>query len=106
MGTGPGGSVFAENSFYRKIEVQDEGRRHVVKRSTDTWVAHPEVKVKVRDLVRVVGIVASFAPRGFSVRFIEPQMVDGHRRHVPGAPSSGTPRESQAKFSDGSMWVL
>ena len=37
-------------------------------RSSDTRVARPEVKVQVRDLVRVVGIVDHFAPRGFSIR--------------------------------------
>ena len=73
------------------------------------WVAYPEVKVQVRDLVRVVCIVAPFAPRGQysgKIRFIEPQGVNGHRGPVPGAPSSGTPRESQAKFRDGAVWVL
>ena len=29
-----------------------------------------------------------------------------HRRPVPGAPSSGTPSESQAKFRDGTVWGL
>ena len=50
MGTGPGGSV-QSISFIEEIGVQDEGGRHVVKRSSDHWVAHPEVKVQVRDLV-------------------------------------------------------
>ena len=36
--------------------------RHVAKRSSDPRVAYHEVKVQVRDLVRVVGIVAPFAP--------------------------------------------
>ena len=40
------------------------------------------------------------------IRFIEPQRVDGHRRPVPGAPSSGTSRESQAKFRDGTVREL
>ena len=35
----------------------------MAKRSSDSWVAYPEVKVQVRDLVRVVGIVTPFAPR-------------------------------------------
>ena len=34
------------------------------------------------------------------IRFIEPQGINGHRRPVPGAPSSGTSRESQAMFRD------
>ena len=33
--------------------------------------------------------------------FIEPKEVNGHRRHVPGAPISSMPREGQAKFRDG-----
>ena len=50
--------------FIEKPGVEDEGGRHVVKRSSDPRVAHPDVKVQVRDLVRVVGIVAPFAPMG------------------------------------------
>ena len=42
--------------------------RHVAKRSSNPRVAYPEVNVQVRDLVRVVGIVAPFAPRVFSIR--------------------------------------
>lgn len=64
MGTGPAGSVFRENLFYRETRVQDEGGLHVTKRSSDPRVAYPEVNVQVRDLERVVGIVAHFAPRG------------------------------------------
>ena len=54
--------------FIEKSGVQDEGRRHVAKRSSYPRVAYPEVSVQVRDLVRVVGIVAPFAPRWFSIR--------------------------------------
>ena len=36
----------------------------MAKRSSDHRVAYHEVKVQVRDLVQVVGIVAPFAPRG------------------------------------------
>ena len=74
-------------------------------------VAYPEVKVQVRDLVQVVGIVAPL-PHGGSVTrgkffFIEPQRVNGHRRFVPGAPSSGALRErSQARLRDGTVWGL
>ena len=92
MGTGPAGSVFGENSFYRQPGVQDwvggrqmtkrgvsiqgkfvlsrnpeyktRGGHHVAKRSSDPRVAYPEVKVQVRDLVRVVGIVAPFCSHG------------------------------------------
>ena len=54
--------------FIEKPGVQDDGGRHVVKGSSDPRIAHPEVKVQVRDLVRVVDIFAPFAPRGFSIR--------------------------------------
>ena len=39
----------------------------MVKRSSDPR-AHPDVKVQVRDLVWVVGIVAPFAPMGANTR--------------------------------------
>ena len=32
----------------------------MAKRSSDPWVDYPEVSVQVRDLVRVVGVVAPF----------------------------------------------
>ena len=54
--------------------------------------------------MRVVGIVASFVPRGLSIqgKFIlsSPRGVNGHRRLVPDVPNSGTPRERQAKVRD------
>ena len=40
----------------------------MAKRSSDPRVAFPEVNVQVRDLMRVVGIVAPFTPRGFNIR--------------------------------------
>ena len=64
-------------------------------------------KVRVRDLERVVGIFAYFAPRGSAPgenSFYRAPGVWKHRRPVPGARSSGTPRESQAKFRDGTVW--
>ena len=85
--------VLSRNPGYKT-----RGGHHVVKRSSDPWVTHPEVKVQVRDLVRVVGIVAHL-PHGGSV-FGESSLYrapagrsaqDRHRRPVPGAPSSGTP---------------
>ena len=85
----------------------EAGRRgYSAKRSSHPQIAYPEVKVQVQDLVRVVGIVAPFAPRGSvfgKIHFIEPQAVNGHRRPVPGVPNNGTPRESQAKFRDGTV---
>ena len=82
----------------------------MAKRSSDPRVAYPEVKVQIRDLVRVVGIVGPFAPRWVSIRgkFVlsSRRGVNWHRRPVPGAPSSGTPRESQAKVRDGTVLGL
>ena len=40
----------------------------MAKRSFHPQVAYPELKVQVRDLVRVVGIVVPFAPRGMCIR--------------------------------------
>ena len=54
--------------------------------------------------MRVIGIVAPFAPQGSvpgEIRFNETQWVNGHRRPVPDAASSGTPLESQTNFRDG-----
>ena len=42
--------------------------RIAAKSSCDPRVAFREVKVQIRDLVRVVGIVALFARRGVSIR--------------------------------------
>ena len=107
---GPAGQFSGKIRFIEKPGVEDEGGRHVVKRSSDPWVAHPDVKVQVRDLVRVVCIVAPHCPHGGQypgkIHFIEHQGVNGHMRPEPGAPSSGTSLESQAKLRDGTVWVL
>ena len=42
-------------------------REYSAKRSSDPEVANTEVKIQVRDLVRVVGIVTPFAPQGLSI---------------------------------------
>ena len=55
--------------FSNKREYFSNKREYFSKeRSSDLRVAYPEVNVQVRDLVRVVGIVAPIAPRGFSIR--------------------------------------
>ena len=53
--------VLSRNPGYKR-----GGGRHVAKRSSDPRVPYPDVQAL--DLVRGVGIVASFAPRGFSIR--------------------------------------
>ena len=68
MGTRPAGSVFGENRFIEKRRVQVEAGRQVAKHSSDPRQAYPEVKLQGRDLVRVVGIVAPFAPLGAGTR--------------------------------------
>ena len=55
---GPRGQYSGENSFYRETRGTRRGGRHVAKRSSNPRVAYPEVNAQVRDLVRVVGIVA------------------------------------------------
>ena len=84
-----GVSIRGKFGLYRNL---DGGG--VAKRSSDPHIAYTGVKVQVRDLVRTVGIVDPFAPRGSrypgKIRFIEPQEVNVHRRPVPDAPSSGT----------------
>ena len=71
----------------------------------DPRIAYPEVKI--RDLVRVVDIVAPLPHGGRYpgiIRFIEPKGINGHKRPVPGGPSSGRSWESQEKFRDGTEW--
>ena len=63
-----GANIQGKFVLSRNPGIQDEGDRHVAKRSSDPREAYPEVKVQVRDLVRVVGIVVLFAPRGVSIR--------------------------------------
>ena len=65
---GPLGQYSGKIRFIEKPGVQEEGGRHVAKRSSDPRVAFSEVNVQVRDLMRVVGIVVPFTPRGFSIR--------------------------------------
>ena len=55
-----GASIRGQFILSRNLGYKTRGH-HVAKRSSETHVAYPEVKVHVRDLVRVVGSVASFA---------------------------------------------
>ena len=77
--------------------------------SSDPMVAYPEVIVQVRDLVRVVGIVAPFAPRGSvfgELRCIEPrgQMGTGDLcRVLPAAVRHGRARLSSGAGAWGSV---
>ena len=109
MGTGPGMSVFGENSFYRENRGTRRGGRHVVKRSSGPRVTHREVGSGTGPIASC-GYFCPLWPAGVQYsekfRFIEPQRVDGHRRPLLCAPSSGTSRESQAKIRDGTVWVL
>ena len=69
VGTAPAGSVFGENSFLSSNPgYKIKAGRHVAKRCSDPRVAYSEMKVQVRDLMRVVGNVAPFAPRWVCIR--------------------------------------
>ena len=113
MSTGPVGSVFRENSFYGKnlVYKMREGC-HVAKRSSDPRQAYPEVKLLGRDLVRVVGIVAPlphWGPVPGENSFYRARGAgggNGPMKRLQGAPSSGTPRESQTNFKGGTLWGL
>ena len=65
---------------------------------SDPRVAYPDVKVKVRYLVRVVCTRGQYSG---GIHFIEPQGVNGHRRPVPGAPQqrydTGEPGKVQVR---------
>ena len=54
--------------FIREIWETRLDSRQVAKRSSDPRKAYSEVKVQERDIVRFVGIVASFAPLGVGTR--------------------------------------
>ena len=58
----------------------------MAKRSSDPRVAYPEVKVQVRDLVRVVGIVPPLrhggSVPGENCLLLSPMGVNGQRRSV------------------------
>ena len=67
LGTKLVGSVFGDISFYRETLGTRRGGRHVAKRN---------VKLQLRDLVRVVGIGAPFSTRSDGIQgkfvFFEP----------------------------------
>ena len=85
----PRGQYSGKIRFVEKYGVQDEGGRHVAKYSSDPRQAYPEVKLQGRDLVRVVDIVAPFAPMGAGTRgkFVlsspREEMGPGDARRVP-----------------------
>ena len=85
------------------------GGRHVAKRSSDPRVAYPEVKIQVRDLVRVVGISVPVALRRSVFEensFYRAQRGKWVQEACDGALSSGTLQKSQAKIRDGTVWGL
>ena len=104
---GPRCQYFGEIRFIEKPRIQDEGDRHVTKRSSDHRVTYPEVKVQVRDLVQVVDVVAPLPHGGLvpgKILFIKPQEVNVHRRPVPGAPA--ILRHDRVRQSSGTVWGL
>ena len=77
----------------------------MAKCSSDPRVAYPEVNVQVRDIVRVVGIVGPFSPRGFSIRKNSFYRVPAAVHHRRARQCSGTPKAVYALlyFQDGGM---
>ena len=63
-----GVSIRGKFVLSRNPEYKTRGGHYVAKRSSDPREAYPEVKVQLRDLVRVVGIVAPFGPTGLSIQ--------------------------------------
>ena len=69
MGTGPAESVFGKrNRFIEKRGYKTSGVAMLLKVVLTAQKAYPEVKLQGRDLVQVVGIVASFVPLGAGTR--------------------------------------
>ena len=106
----PAGQYSGKIRVSENAAVQDEGGgRHVFKSSSDTGEPTPRSKFRYGSLCELWVFLPPL-PRGGSVLgkicYIVSQQVSGHRRPVQGAPSSSTSRESQAKFRDGTMWVL
>ena len=98
--TGAVGSVFGEHSFYRETWSSRRGGRHVANRSSDPSGSLPRSQSSGTGPSASCGYCCPLCHTGGrypgKIVFTEPQVVHGHRRLVPGAPSSGTPRESQA----------
>ena len=63
---GRGISIRGKFVLSRNPGYKTRGGRHVAERSSDPWVAYPEVSVRIRDLLRVVVLLPSL-PRGDSV---------------------------------------
>ena len=84
-----GVSIRGKFVLSRNMGYRTRGGRHVAKYSSDPRQAYPEVKLQGRDLVRVVGIVAPFAPMGAGTRgkFVlsspRGEMGPGDARRVP-----------------------
>ena len=73
----------------------------MAKRSCDPRVAYPEVKFRYGNYCKLWVLLPALpyaSQYSGTIRFIEPQGLNEHRRPVSCTPSSGTPRESQAKF--------
>ena len=84
-----GVSIRGKFVLSRNMGYRTRGGRHVAKYSSDPRQAYSEVKLQGRDLVRVVGIVAPFAPMGAGTRgkFVlsspRGEMGPGDARRVP-----------------------
>ena len=113
----PWGQYSGKIRFIEKPGVQDEGGRHVAKCSSDP----PGSITRSQSSGKEPGASCGYLPSlthgggggGFGTRVgvgtqgkIVLSSPRGHGRPVPCAPSSGMPRESQAKRMDGTVWGL
>ena len=107
---GPRGEYSGKIRFIEKRGVQDEGGGQVAKHSSDPRQAYPEVKLQRRDLVRVVGIVAPFAPLGAGTRgkfvLLSPRGEMGPEDVCRVPLAAVRHGESQANFRVGTVWGL
>ena len=95
-----GVSIRGKFVLSRNPEYKTRGR-HVAKRSSDPRVAYPEVKVQVQDELWVLLPPLSHGESIFGENsFYRAPGGKWAQETCAGAPSSGTPRESQAKFRD------
>ena len=87
--------------------MRGEGRKgYSAKRSSDPPVAYPEVKVQVRDLVWVVGIVAPFAPVFGENLFYRAPGGKWAQETCAGCPHQQYAMGGPGKIQEWAMWGL
>ena len=107
---GPRGQYSGKIRFIEEPGVQDEGVAMWLNVVLTPRQAYSEVKLQGRYLVRVVGIVAPFAPLGVGTGrksvSSRPRGEMGTGDLCRGVLNSGSPRENRANFKDETVWEL